>query len=436
MTADRLSQSTIDTVRATAPVLAEHGVAIVAAMYRNMFRDNPELRPYFNQANQSTGDGKTRASQIEAFRDQVLSTSAAPGRQVVSLAQAILAYANNIDNLAALIPAVRRIANKHASLHILPEHYPIVGKHVLGAIKEVLGDAATDPIIEAWGEAYGFLANVFIRLEEELRRESASKAGGWQGFRKFTVARKVKESDDVCSFYLKPQDGGPLPSYQAGQYTSFRLEVPGHGPIYRTYTLSTAPGKEYLRVSIKREPGAGAHSEGLCSNYFHNHVKEGDVLEMAPPYGDFALAASDRPIVLIAAGIGVTPMFSMLQSAANEGVERTIHFVECMRSGRQHPLKAEVRELVKQRPSIKLHTCYSEPGRSDRLGEDYTIAGRLTLERLQAILPDNDAEFYFTGPVKFMRSLRGALHQWGVPAERIHYECFGPMASEVEADVR
>jgi nitric oxide dioxygenase len=436
MTTDQLSQSTIDTVRATAPVLAEHGVAIVTAMYRNMFREHPEIRPYFNQANQSAEGEKTRASQIEAFRDQVLSTSAVPGRQVVSLAQAILAYANNIDNLAVLTPAVLRIANKHASLHILPEHYPIVGKHILGAIKEVLGDAATDPIIEAWGEAYGFLANIFIKLEDQLRSESASKAGGWQGFRRFTVARKVKESDDVCSFYLKPEDGGPLPSYKAGQYTSFRLEVPEHGSIRRTYTLSSAPGKDYLRVSIKSEPGAGAHPEGLCSNYFHKHVKEGDVLEMAPPYGDFARVTSDRPIVLIAAGVGVTPMFSMLQSAVDEGAPQPIHFVECMRSGRQHPLKAEVRELVKQRPSIKLHTFYSEPDPSDRLGEDYTEAGRLTLERLKAILPDNDAEFYFTGPVKFMRSLRGGLHQWGVPADRVHYECFGPMASEVEADVQ
>jgi nitric oxide dioxygenase len=436
MTATRLSQSTIDTVRATAPVLAEHGVAIVTAMYRNMFRENPELKPYFNPANQSAGGEKTRASQIEAFRDQVLSTSAAPSRQVVSLAQAILAYANNIDNLAALTPAVRRIANKHASIHILPEHYPIVGKHVLGAIKEVLGDAATDPIIQAWGEAYGFLADIFINLEDQLRRESASKAGGWQGFRRFTVVRKVKESDQVCSFYLRPQDGGPLPLYQAGQYTCFRLEHPERGPIYRTYTLSTAPGKDYLRVSIKSEPGAGAHLEGICSNYFHKHVKEGDDLDMAPPYGDFTLAASDRPIVLIAAGIGITPMLSMLQSAVDGGVQQTILFVECMRNGRQHPLKAEVRELVAQSPSIKLHTFYSEPGPADRPGEDYATAGRLTLERLQAILPDNNAEFYFTGPVKFMRSLRGALHQWGVPADRVHYECFGPMASEVEADVQ
>jgi nitric oxide dioxygenase len=435
MKKDRLSQGTIDTVRATAPVLAEHGVAIVTVMYRNLFREDPEVKPYFNQANQSAGDEKTRASQIEAFRDQLLATSAVPGRQVVSLAQAILAYAKNIDNLAALTPAVRRIANKHASLHIQPEHYPIVGKHLLRAIKEVLGDAATDEVIEAWGEAYGFLADIFINVENQLREESASKAGGWQGFRKFKVVRKVKESDEVCSFYLKPEDGGPLPSYQAGQYTCLRLEIPENGPIYRTYSLSTAPGRDHLRVSIKSEPAAGAYPEGVCSNYFHKHVKEGDVIDVAPPYGDFTLGASARPYVLIAAGIGITPMFSMLQSAMNAGLQQTFHFVECMRSGRQHPLKTEVRELVEENPSIKLHTFYSEPDPSDRPGEDYTAAGRLTLERLQSILPDNEAEFYFTGPVNFMRSLRGGLHKWGVPADRVHYECFGPMASEVEADV-
>jgi nitric oxide dioxygenase len=435
MTNGKLSQKTLDMVKATAPVIAEYGLTIVSTMYRNMFRDNPEVKPYFNQANQAFGENKTRASQVEAFSDQVFSVTPGVGSQAASLAQAIFAYASNIDNLEALTPAVLRIAHKHASLHIRPEHYPIVGRHILGAIKEVLGDAATEEVVEAWREAYTFLADFLINMENGLREESARKAGGWQGFRKFIVARKVKESDQVYSFYLKPHDGKPLPPYQAGQYTCFRLEVPDVGIVHRNYTLSTAPDKEHFRVSIKREPGVHGCPDGVSSNYFHDHVKEGDVLDVAPPYGDFMLVEATRPYVFIAAGVGITPMFSMLQSAVEARLPQEIHFVQCMQNGRLHPIKREVRELANLSATVTLHTYYSQPESTDQQGEDYDTAGHLSLEHLQNILPDRDREFYFTGPVKFMRAIRTALHRWGVPAERIHYECFGPHAAEIEADV-
>ncbi|MFS8070300.1 MAG: NO-inducible flavohemoprotein [Byssovorax sp.] len=433
MTKSNLSQQTIDIVQATAPVIRDHGVTIVSVMYRNMFRDNPEVKPYFNQANQSFGENKTRASQVEAFNDQAFSATPQVGSQAVSLTQAVFAYAQNIDNLGALAPAVLRIAHKHASLHILPEHYPIVGKHLLGAIKEVLGDAATDEIIEAWRDAFGFLAGILIGFENKLREESAGKVGGWQGFRECIVEKKVKESDEVYSFYLKPRDGGPLPPYKAGQYTCFRLDIPGHGVIYRCYTLSSGPGKEHFRVSIKRERGAQSYPNGVCSSYFHDGVREGDVLELAPPYGDLTLVETARPHVFIAAGIGITPMFSMFQSAVEARLPQKIYFLQAMRNGRLHPLENEVRELARANPTVTLRTFYSQAGPDDKLGEDYDVAGHLTLEQLQAVVPDGECEFYFTGPVTFMRAMRVALRRWNVPAERIHYECFGPMAAEIEA---
>ena len=433
MTESKLSQKTIDIVQATAPVIRDHGVKIVSTMYRNMFRDNPEVKPYFNQANQSFGENKTRASQVEAFNDQAFSTTPQVGSQAVSLTQAVFAYAQNIDNLGALAPAVLRIAHKHASLHILPEHYPIVGKHLLGAIKEVLGDAATDEIIEAWREGFVFLAGILIGFENKLREESAGKVGGWQGFRKCVVEKKVKESDEVYSFYLKPQDGGPLPPYKAGQYTCFRLDIPGHGLTYRIYTLSSAPGKAHFRVSIKRERGVQSYPNGVCSNYFHDKVREGDVLDVAPPYGDLTLVETTRPYVFIAAGIGITPMFSMFQSAVEAKLPQKIYFLQAMRNGRLHPLKNEVRELARANPTVTLRTFYSQAEPEDKLGEDYDTPEHLTAENLHAVVPNGDCEFYFTGPVKFMRAIRLALRQWDVPAERIHYECFGPMAAEIEA---
>ncbi len=268
MARKQLSQKTIDICKATAPIVAENGVAITATMYRHMLGDNPQLRQVFNSANQSCGVEKTRASQTEAFSHEMFTDRSGAGKQQATLAQAIYAYVANIDNLEALTPAVLRIAHKHASLDIRPEQYPIVGANVLRAIKEVLGEAATDDIMAAWQEAYEVLAELFIKLENQLRDENAKKPGGWTGFRKFVVARKVKEADNVYSFYLKPQDGGSLPPYKAGQYTCFRLAVPGYdwAPdqiLHRNYTLSDFSGGDHYRVSIKREPSAKSYPDGL-----------------------------------------------------------------------------------------------------------------------------------------------------------------------------
>jgi nitric oxide dioxygenase len=353
----------------------------------------------------------------------------------MSLAQAVLAYASHIDDLAVLTPAVARITHKHVSLDVRPEHYPIVGQHLLRAIKEVLGEAATPTIIAAWAEAYEFLAALLIETENRLRAESASKVGGWVGFRPFVVAQKRRESAEVYSFYLTPLAGGPVPLYQAGQYLCFRLDVPEVGLVYRNYSLSAGPGGEHLRVSIKREPGVRDLPAGICSNYFHTHVQEGDVLDVAPPYGSFTLVESALPPVFIAAGIGITPMFSMFQAARQAHPSQPVHFIQCMRNGRSHPLRAEVAEVARLGAGVTVHSVYSQPEASDRLGVDYDTAGHLSLELLRAIVPDNHREFYFTGPITFMRYVRTALHQWEVPASRVHYECFGPHAAEIEADI-
>ncbi len=186
-----LNDSAIQIVKATAPVVAANAEAITRRFYTLMFEGNPEVKAFFNQSHQQSG-GQPRA-----------------------LAAAICAYAANIDNLGTLGPAVELIAQKHCALMIKPEHYPIVGKHLLVAIKDVLGDVVTDEIIAAWAEAYGLLANVLIEREAEIYREQAASAGGWNGYRPFVVARKVPESTIITSFYLKPQDGGCTPRVQA-----------------------------------------------------------------------------------------------------------------------------------------------------------------------------------------------------------------------------
>ena len=435
MTATKISPRTIELVKATVPVLAEHGITIVATMYRNMFRDNPEVKPLFNQANQSSGEHKTRASQLESFRVQMFPRSTqppAPGSQQLTLTHAVVAYAANIDNPAVLLPAIMRIAHKHASIDIRPDQYAIVGKHLLGAIKEVLGDAATPEIMAAWAEAYAVLADLFIDVENQLRHENASKIGGFTGFRTCRVVKKVAESDSVYSFYLVPKDGGPLPMYKAGQYVCFRLNIPGVGLVHRNYSLSAAPGSDEFRVSIKREPGARGFAAGVVSNHFHDDVHVGDEVDMAPPYGDFSLVSSDLPPVFIAAGIGITPMFSMFQHFRQAHPARPVHFIQCMRNGHLHPLKEEVDQVAGTDAHVVVHSIYSAPTDEDVEGVDYQTAGHFTLELLQSIVPDNEREFYFTGPIKFMRDVRVALHKWGVPSSRIHYECFGPHTNDIE----
>lgn len=435
MLESNLTPENLDIIRASLPAIREKGVAIVSTMYKNMFEAYPNIKSYFNQANQSFGEDKTRGSQIEAFTNQSFATNPKVGSQAVSLTQAIFSYAENIGKPIDIGPAVLHIAHKHASLHILPEHYPIVGKYLIEAMRDILGsEIATDQVLNAWSQGYNFLANILIMYEDKLRADSVAKVGGWEGFRKFVVDKKVKESEEVTSFYLKPEDGGPIPPYEAGQFTCFRLDIPGEGLCYRSYTLSTSSGKGHFRVSIKREVGVRRYPNGVSSNYFHDHINVGDVLDIAPPYGELTLVDTNRPLVFIAGGIGVTAMFSMAQSAVEAKTPQDIYFIQCMRNRRLHPLAREVRKLARSSPRTKLHTFYSQPEPTDLYGEDYDTEGHLTLKELKELVPTPECEFYFTGPVKLMRDIRIGLRDWGVPPERIHYQCFGPMAVEIEAD--
>src|SRR5690606_11732984 len=175
-----LSNDTRAIIKSTVPVLEEHGVAITTVFYRNLFEAHPELLNIFNHTNQ------------------------AQGRQQTALAKAVYAAAVHIDDLAEIMPAIIQIAHKHVSLGVKPEHYPIVGEFLLKAMEEVLGDAATDDIINAWTEAYGVIADAFIDVEKSMYQKTAAQDNGWIYFKDFTVARKTKESEVITSFYLVP----------------------------------------------------------------------------------------------------------------------------------------------------------------------------------------------------------------------------------------
>jgi nitric oxide dioxygenase len=392
-----LNQKTIDIVKSTVPVLEKHGKDITTRFYQLMFSNNPELLNIFNHANQRQG------------------------KQQTALANVVYAAAANIDNLGAIIPVVKQIGQKHRALGILPEHYPIVGENLLAAIKDVLGDAATDDIINAWAEAYGVIADAFIGIEKEMYQEAKEQPGGWEGFRNFVVDKKVVESDVITSFYLRPEDGKEIASYQAGQYLTVKVQPEGEEFTHiRHYSLSDAPGKGYYRISVKREV------EGKVSNYLHETIQSGDIIPVSAPAGDFVLESKETPAVLISGGVGLTPMVSMLQTIVEQQPEREVIFIHGALNSIVHALKEEVAELANQSSTVTSFVAYSEPTEQDRVEKNYDKEGFITLEWLKSILKDNHADFYFCGPTPFMKVVYRVLNEWGVAEQNIHFEFFGP----------
>ena len=405
-----LSTNSIDIVKATAPAVAANAEQITRRFYTLMFAGDPQVRAFFNQAHQHSG-GQQRA-----------------------LAGAICAYAANIDNLAALGPAVEVIAQKHCSLGIKAEHYPIVGKHLLVAIKDVLGDAATDAVIAAWGEAYGLLAQVLIEREAAIYAEQATTPGGWNGYRPFVVDRKVRESEIVTSFYLRPQDDGPLPTFKPGQYVTLKVQHPTTPTSPRNYSLSDQPGLDFYRISVKREPGSPA---GLISNYLHDHVGKGSVLPVGPPCGEFTLDpdAAKRPIVLLSGGVGLTPMLSMLKALAHRRPEVPVYFIHGTRNSATHAMDAEVRAAAARLPNGRVHVRYNEPLAGDVEGASCDAVGTIDVPLLRSLVPNlHAAEFYMCGPKPFMACLYRGLREAGVPEAQVHLEFFGPKQDLVLAE--
>ena len=254
----------------------------------------------------------------------------------------------------------------------------------------------------------------------------------WSGCRKFTVAKKVTECDEVCAFYLKPHDGKALPAFRPGQYLTFQLDLPGRDkPLVRCYSLSDGPHRtDCFRVTIKKEkspadkPGVPS---GAASSYFCDVVKEGDILNVKAPTGEFFLdMTKTNPVVLIAGGVGITPILAMANSIAASGSKREAWVFFGVRNTREHIHKAELEKLGSENENIHLHVCYSKPGANEAKGRDYQHEGRVTIELIKELLPSNNFEYYLCGNGAFMKSLTEGLEAWGVPKKDVHFEAFGP----------
>lgn len=404
-----LSPRTIDIVKQITPLVAANAETITERFYALMFEGDPEIKTFFNQAHQQTGS------------------------QPKALAEAICAYFSNIDNFAALTPAVELIAQKHCSLGIQPEHYPIVGKHLLSAVKEVMGDAATPEIIAAVGEAYEVLANICISREQEIYQQQETTAGGWNGYRRFIVERKEPESDVVTSFYLRPEDGQPLTAYLPGQFITLKIDHPTTPTAPRNYSLSDRPGHDYYRISVKRESEPGSNSpDGLISTYLHDAVNPGDVLEVGPPCGEFTLdpgTVDDQPIVFLAGGIGITPLLSMAKSLAHEGVLAPIHFVQAARNSRVQAFHDELCMLISDKDFVDVNIIFDQPLTDDLESGRCDRTGQVDTDLLREWTPYNEGNYYCCGPKPFLQNVYAGLRELGVDDSRIHFEFFGPRES-------
>jgi nitric oxide dioxygenase len=397
-----LTQKTKDIVKATAPVLAQHGYDIIKCFYTKLFDAHPELKNVFNMAHQEQG------------------------QQQQALARAVYAYAENIEDPSSLAAVLKNIANKHASLGVRPEHYPIVGEHLLAAIKDTLGDAATDDIISAWAQAYGNLADVLMGMESSLYEQSSERLGGWTGWRTFVVREKRPESSVITSFILEPADGKPVANFEPGQYISVAVDVPDLGlQQIRQYSLSDMPNGRTYRISVKRESG-GNYPPGYVSCLLHDHVNVGDEIRLAAPYGNFHIDVHAKtPIVLISGGVGLTPMISMLKRAIQDP-QRQVVFVHGARNSGVHAMRDRLRETANTYANFNLLVFYDDPLPQDVEGADYDMKGLVDVNAIKGAILLPDADYYICGPVPFMRIQHDALKNLGIHETRIHYEVFGP----------
>ncbi|TWV32851.1 hemin transporter [Streptomyces misionensis] len=386
-----LSEQSAATVRATLPAVGAAIEQITDRFYARLFTAHPELlRDLFNRGNQASGAQKS------------------------ALAGSIAAFAGYLVEHPDERPdaMLSRIAHKHASLGVVPEQYPIVHEHLFAAIAEILGDAVTPEVAEAWTEVYWLMANALIAIEKRLYEESGTKElHAWE------VVGRTEETADVVTFRVRPADGAPVRAFRAGQYVSVGVKLADGARQIRQYSLSGAPGESERQFSVKRVHG-GTTPDGEVSRHLHADVRVGDVLELSEPYGDLVLDdIAGRPLLLASAGIGVTPMVAMLAALAQDGHDAPVTVVHGDRSPADHALRTDHQAYAGKLADCAAHFFY------ERDAEPGTHTG---LVDLSGIPVASGTRAYLCGPLPFMRAVRTQLIEKGVAPADIHYEVFGP----------
>ncbi len=395
-------------IHQTAPAVVADGDQLTHDFYAHLFGAYPELRHTFNPANQGRGF------------------------QARSLFEAIVLFVTKYDEFETLGAEARRIAAKHVSVDVRPDQYALVGASLLVVIRERLGAAATADVMQAWELAYGRIAGVLTGVEATMYEAQAAQAGGWAGFRPFVVERIVAEAADVKSFYLVPADGQALPAYQPGQFVTLAAELP-HQPYrqLRQYSLSDAPGRPHLRLTVKREPRVADAPAPLISRYLHDEVAVGTTLALRAPAGEFCLSAdATRPLVLLAGGLGITPFMAMLEHLVCTSSPRRVLLIHAARDADHQPFGRRLRQLARRHPALRCFALYQRaPVDLPDVDEDQPLeyaTGFLRPDHLDYLLtPDlAGAEFYCCGPAGFRHHVGALLAHRG--EEDCHFEAFVP----------
>lgn len=389
-------------ILATVPLLREKGLDLTKHFYLRMFEYHPELKNIFNMGNQQTD------------------------KQQMALAMAVLGYAENISHPERLMPVVDLIGHKHASLAIQPEQYEIVGVHLLASIKEVLGEVATDQIIQSWAVAYQQLADIMIGHEHKIYMAKQNQANNWTGWKEFIVKSKVEESDEITSFYLVPKTIGAVVLHQPGQYISVKVFLQQIGlEQIRQYSISCAPNNEYYRISVKREVAKQTDMNGMISNYLHDNINEGDVLQISSPSGNFVLQQNSRDKVFISGGIGQTPLLSMLEALELSGkVDHNIVWIHGCRSQKVQAFKNKINYISNNCALVKSIFFYDTL--ETTTDNDPTYQGVVDLATIKEYEFNNQADYYLCGPHFFLEKQLKDLKAMNINADQIFYEEFSP----------
>ncbi len=387
---------------ATAAVVAEHAEQITTTFYPDMFAAHPQLLRVFNKANQEIGE------------------------QPKALAASVVAYAVNLIDPSApdFTPIMQRIAHKHVSLGISAQEYTIVGHHLLKAVGTVLGDAVTPEIAAAWDEVYWLFACSLIAEEGKLYALAGTDPQ--HPWRQYRVVERFDETADVFSLILAPANG-ETPRHRTGQYVAIAVDLPNGARQPRQYTISSGPRGDALRVTIKRVHGEHGHPDGQVSTWLHEHATPGTMLDVSQPAGDVVLDESDGPIVLVSAGIGITPVAAVLEDLSRRQPNRTVRLFHADRTHDDHVLYADLRRQVLAMDDARAQNWY-ETGAENAPTLHPARDGRMDLGDIDLSDIDDagEAQVFMCGPLPFMQQARQALIAKGIAPEHIHYEVFGP----------
>jgi nitric oxide dioxygenase len=390
-----LSERSAAVVAATAGVVAANAEQITARFYPRMFAEHPELLRVFNQGNQATGEqSRALAASVVAYAVHLVDPEAPPFDRVLE-----------------------RIAYKHISLGIRPEQYTIVGYHLLGAVGEVLGDAVTPEIADAWNEVYWLFATQLVAEEARLYQHAGVDPA--RPLRPYRVVRKIEETQDVVSLILEPADGGDLPEISPGQYVSVFVDLPNGQRQPRQYTVSSTGLGNRLQITVRRVRGVDGAPDGQVSTYLNDHITVGETLEVSAPAGDFVVQPSDGPLLLASAGAGITTVLPIVEHIARTQPNRTVIIAHADRTAQDHALRDTVLHVGRQLDNFTAYTWYETVGTDDHRSHQ----GFMDLTEIP--LPAN-IQVFTCGPLPFMRHIRSTLLARGVAADSIRYEVFGP----------